>query len=190
MWLSKAFHSASHSILLKKCASPNIDLLWLNSYLRNRTQSVKPCTMISSRPPASTPPHAPPPPLAEQNYFADMSDLRVWRCWTENLTLNGINSLRKFGVIVLQRQHENIQCVWLVCLNWNQTNIGKSHSSLPKYDVNDALAKLQDIKHTRHVYPLTLPYRMTNTCSQKSQWALPNSCLPSGMLQEIHHELV
>ncbi len=39
--LSKAFDSVSHSILLKKCAIFNIDSFWLNSYMKNKTQSVK-----------------------------------------------------------------------------------------------------------------------------------------------------
>ena len=39
--LSKAFDSVSHSILLKKCAKLSIDCFWFNSYMSNRTQSVK-----------------------------------------------------------------------------------------------------------------------------------------------------
>ncbi len=47
--LSKAFDSVSHSILLKKCAILNIDSFWLNSYLKNRTQSVKLNKTLSSK---------------------------------------------------------------------------------------------------------------------------------------------
>ncbi|RUM30450.1 MAG: hypothetical protein DSY42_04590 [Aquifex sp.] len=47
--LSKAFDSVSHSILLKKCAILNIDAFWLNSYLKNRTQSVKLDKTLSSK---------------------------------------------------------------------------------------------------------------------------------------------
>ncbi len=47
--LSKPFDSVSHSILLKKCAILNIDLFWLNSYLKNRTHSVKLNKTLSSK---------------------------------------------------------------------------------------------------------------------------------------------
>ncbi len=47
--LSKAFDSVSHSILLKKCAILNIDSFWPNSYLKNRTQSVKLNKTLSSK---------------------------------------------------------------------------------------------------------------------------------------------
>ncbi len=39
--LSKAFDSVCHNILLSKCAKLNIESHWLESYLQNRTQSVK-----------------------------------------------------------------------------------------------------------------------------------------------------
>ncbi len=38
--LSKAFEGINHKILLNKCAKLNVDSLWLNSYLANKTQSV------------------------------------------------------------------------------------------------------------------------------------------------------
>ncbi len=47
--LSKAFDSVSHSILLKKCALLNTDSFWLDSYLNNRTQSVKLNKTLSSK---------------------------------------------------------------------------------------------------------------------------------------------
>ncbi len=47
--LSKAFDCVSHSILLKKCALLNIDSFWLDSYLKNRTQSVKLNKTLSSK---------------------------------------------------------------------------------------------------------------------------------------------
>ena len=39
--LSKAFDSVSHNILISKCVQLKIDPFWFNSYLRNRTQSVR-----------------------------------------------------------------------------------------------------------------------------------------------------
>ena len=39
--LSKAFDSVDHDKLLKKMSMLNIDEFWFNSYLSNRTQSVK-----------------------------------------------------------------------------------------------------------------------------------------------------
>ena len=47
--LSKAYDSVSHSILLIKCAKLNIDPHWFNSYLENKTQSVKLKTKISTK---------------------------------------------------------------------------------------------------------------------------------------------
>ncbi len=39
--LSKAFDSVYHSVLVKICTKLNVDSYWFNSYLRDRTQSVK-----------------------------------------------------------------------------------------------------------------------------------------------------
>ncbi len=39
--LSEAFDSVSHENLLRKCAKLNVDSLWLSSYTKNRTQSVR-----------------------------------------------------------------------------------------------------------------------------------------------------
>ncbi len=47
--LSKASDSVSHSILLKKCAILNIDSFWLQSYLKNRTQSVNLNNVLSTK---------------------------------------------------------------------------------------------------------------------------------------------
>ncbi len=47
--LSKAFDSVNHSILLNKCAKLNVDSFWLESYLGNRTQSVKLNNTISGK---------------------------------------------------------------------------------------------------------------------------------------------
>ena len=47
--LSKAFDSVSHSILLKKLNDMYIDSFWFEDYLRNRSQSVKVNTSISSK---------------------------------------------------------------------------------------------------------------------------------------------
>ncbi len=47
--LSKTFDSVSHSILLKKCAALDIDSFWLNSFLKNRTQSVNLNETLSSK---------------------------------------------------------------------------------------------------------------------------------------------
>ncbi len=47
--LSKAFDSVNHSILLNKCAKLKVDSFWLDSYLGNRTQSVKLNNTISGK---------------------------------------------------------------------------------------------------------------------------------------------
>ena len=47
--LSKAFDSVSHDILLKKCYKLNIDDFWLNSYLSERTMSVRLNNVISNK---------------------------------------------------------------------------------------------------------------------------------------------
>ena len=47
--LSKAYDSVCYSILLIKCAKLNIDPHWFNSYLENKTQSVKLKTKISTK---------------------------------------------------------------------------------------------------------------------------------------------
>ncbi len=47
--LSKAFDSVNHSILLNKCAKHYVDSFWLNSYLANRTHSVKLNNTISGK---------------------------------------------------------------------------------------------------------------------------------------------
>ena len=39
--LSKAFDNVSHDILLTKCLKCNVDPFWFESYLSNRTQSVR-----------------------------------------------------------------------------------------------------------------------------------------------------
>ena len=46
--LSKAFDSVNHAILLEKCKLMNIDQSWLESYLKNRFQSVRLNGAISS----------------------------------------------------------------------------------------------------------------------------------------------
>ena len=46
--LSKAFDSVNHAILLEKCKIMNIDQSWLESYLKNRFQSVRLNGAISS----------------------------------------------------------------------------------------------------------------------------------------------
>ncbi len=47
--LSKAFDRVNQSILLNKCTKPNVYSIWLNSYLANRTQSVKLNNTISGK---------------------------------------------------------------------------------------------------------------------------------------------
>lgn len=46
--LSKAFDSVHHQILLNKCAKVNVDPFWFDSYLCNRSQSVRMNSIISS----------------------------------------------------------------------------------------------------------------------------------------------
>ena len=45
--LSKSFDSVNHKILLNKLIKYKIDTFWFNSYLDNRTQSVKAGSPIS-----------------------------------------------------------------------------------------------------------------------------------------------
>ncbi len=47
--LSKAFDRVSHEILLSKCTKLNIDNFWLNSYLHDRTQSVRLSDTLSNK---------------------------------------------------------------------------------------------------------------------------------------------
>ncbi len=47
--LSKAFDSVSHMILLNKCALLNTDSFWFESYLSDRTQSVRLSQKLSDR---------------------------------------------------------------------------------------------------------------------------------------------
>ena len=46
--LSKAFDSVSHQILLDKCCKLNIDSFWFEDYLKNRVQSVRMGSVLSS----------------------------------------------------------------------------------------------------------------------------------------------
>ena len=46
--LSKAFDSVSHRILLNKCCKLNIDPFWFDDYLKNRLQSVRIGSILSS----------------------------------------------------------------------------------------------------------------------------------------------
>ena len=46
--LSKAFDSVSHQILLDKCCMLNIDSFWFEDYLKNRAQSVRIGSILSS----------------------------------------------------------------------------------------------------------------------------------------------
>ncbi len=46
---SKSVDSLNHSILLNKCAKFDVYSFWLNSYLANRTQSVKLNNTISRK---------------------------------------------------------------------------------------------------------------------------------------------
>ena len=46
--LSKAFDSVSHRILLEKCCKLNIDSFWFEDYLKNRIQSVRMGSILSS----------------------------------------------------------------------------------------------------------------------------------------------
>ena len=46
--LSKAFDSVNHQILLDKCEKLNIDSFWFENYLKNRVQSVRIGSVISS----------------------------------------------------------------------------------------------------------------------------------------------
>ena len=48
MDLSKAFDSVHHDILLNKCNNLNIDSFWIESYLKNRVQSVRINSITSS----------------------------------------------------------------------------------------------------------------------------------------------
>ncbi len=47
--LSKAFDRVSHRVLLTKCAQLNIDSFWFESYLSDRTQSVRLSQKLSDR---------------------------------------------------------------------------------------------------------------------------------------------
>ncbi len=46
--LSKAFDSINHENLLYKCAKLNIDNFWFQSYMKNRSQSVRFNNIISN----------------------------------------------------------------------------------------------------------------------------------------------
>ena len=46
--LSKAFDSVNHQILLEKCEKLYIDSFWFEDYLKNRVQSVRVGSVISS----------------------------------------------------------------------------------------------------------------------------------------------